>query len=133
MLSDLVPTDAIPAPTTFDHAAWVVQAVRGNALNFKRVVFYIALSDKDTAASLQAEVKWYPTDVAAGGEQQAEGSAAAGVVTANDWREDFDISTKVAPFVIPWSVPVLGAYFTIQIRPATQHPVGGVTYMRLGR
>lgn len=132
MNSDTVATVVIPAPTTFDHAAWTVQAVRGDARNFKRIVFYIAISDKDTAASLQAEVKWYPTNVADGGEQQAEGTPAAGVVVANDWREDFDISGKTVPFMIPWTVPVLGAFFAIQIRSATMHPVGGVSSMRLG-
>ena len=132
MLSDLVPTVVIPAPTTFDPAAWTVQAVRGDARNFKKVAFYIAISNKDGETSLQAEVKWYPSDVADGGFQQAEGSPASGVVTANTWREDFDLTTLTAPFVIPWTVPVLGAYFTIQIRSAAQHPVGGVDSMRMG-
>jgi hypothetical protein len=130
--SDLTETAAIAAGAVLDHAAWTVQGTGGDARNFKSITFYITCTDKNAALSIQAEVLWSSTLAGTYGEQQAEGTPAAGVVIANDWRCDIDITGKAATFVVPWNVPVGGAFFKIQLRSATLHPIVGVSYMRQG-
>lgn len=135
MQDDATATPVFAAGTVFDPAAWTTQATGGDGRNYKAVTAYIDISDADGASSLQGELLWSDALLGTYGTQPAEGSPAAGVVVANDWRVDFDLAGKAAPFRLTWpAIPMGGAFFKFQIRSGTlaTNPVGAVSYMRKG-
>lgn len=132
MQDDTAETVAIADGTALNAATYVEQATGGNALDYSSVTFYLTVTAKSTATKIQALIEWSSSLAGLYGVQPLEGSPAAGVVIANDWRTDIDISAKVATFVLHFNVPVAGAFFKLALKSDAGTPTIGATYMRLG-
>lgn len=133
MQDDVTPTEVIPAGTALNAATYVEQAAGIDCLNYTGVAYYITVTDKSTATKIRAQLLWSDSLAGTYGVQPLEGTPAAGVVIANDWSSDIDISGKIATFALHFPAPVAGAFVKLALKSDAGTPtVGPVTIMRQG-
>ena len=128
---DTTPSAAI-ASGAIGSGAWTVQIAGVDCRNYKWILYTVTCTIKSAATKLKVKVLWASSLAGTYGEQQAEGAPSSGVVTANDWEEDIDISGKTVTFVVHWPVPVGGAFAKIEIESDAGTPTVSVDYMRKG-